>query len=135
MMVHRSAAATVIHARLIRFWPRGATSSHANAGTTNDSAVIRVRQAAAVAMARNTAFFLDGLRCKRTNAAAENVTVAMNTSSRHPSADHEINSYSRATMSDSTTAAGRGSIAAPSRYAAMMVRMEPVIDAKLTATF
>ena len=58
----------------------------------------------------------------------------MNTSSRHPSTDHEISSYSIATMNDSTTPAARDSIAVPSRYAAMIVTIDPVIDAKLTAT-
>ena len=57
----------------------------------------------------------------------------MNTSSRQPSADHEISSYSIATRSDSSTPAVRDSIAVPSRYAAMIVAIDPVIDAKLTA--
>src|SRR5215831_4321591 len=108
--------------------------SHMNPGTTNDSAVMRVKQAAAVETPSRMALRRDGSRWHCTNAHAENVTVAMNTSSRQPSTDHEMSSYSIATRNDSTTPAARESRAEPRRYTPRIVTIDPVIDAKLTAT-
>src|SRR5262249_23652898 len=130
----RSAAAVAMRARCQRVSPPPSTINHANPGTANDSAVIRVRHAAAVATPRKMAFLREGSRWQRTKAHAENVTVAMNPSSRHPTTDHEISSYSIATINDSTTPAARDSITPPTRYTPRIVNIDPVIDAKLTAT-
>src|SRR3954471_3450203 len=91
------------------------TSSHANAGSTNDNAVIRVRHAIAVVIPATAAFLIDRSRRHRTSAHAEKVTVAMKTSSRHPSTDQEMRSYSTATIAAIAIPAARDNITVPRR--------------------
>src|SRR3954451_1772873 len=109
------------------------TTSQKRAGTMNDSAVIRVRQAPAAIAPTRMAFFGDGSRRHLTNAHAEKTTIAMNKSSRQPSTDHEITSYSIANKSETARPAARDTTAAARRYAAIIVSSDPVADAKLTA--
>jgi hypothetical protein len=99
----------------------------------NDKAVIRVRQAPAAIVPTRSAFCGDGSRRHRTNAHADKTTVAMNRSSRQPSTDHEISSYSTANRSDTAKPAARDTTTAPSRYAPIIASNDPVADAKLTA--
>jgi hypothetical protein len=96
-MAHTVAAAATAAARWRRDAEAFSSSIHTSAGMTNDRAVMRVRQAAAVISPTSAPLTSDGSRRHLTNAHAENVTVAMNTSSRQPSTDQEIRSYSIAT--------------------------------------
>ena len=129
-----TAAIAAARARARRSGRGASTIDHSRAGMANESAVMRVRDAAASRTPSRAAFRARGSRRIRTNAHALNVTTHANRSSRQPPFDQSMTAQSIAKASAAKSPIGGENAVAPSRYVANTAATEAEALAKLMPT-